>query len=145
MKLENYTTIDNEKLRSMIRFCVPSGISNYDMTFKNSKNGGICGRAYWNGCSLHKNNNQLIVIRIGTSKYPRMCHIYGHRGYLPYLLLDQDEDLVGVIAHELRHLWQHKHRKGYRVWGARGVFSERDADAYCINKIRAWRKSNGKN
>lgn len=30
--------------------------------------------------------------------------------------------------------------KGRRVWGARGQFSERDADAYAIRTLRAWRR-----
>ncbi len=46
-----------------------------------------------------------------------------------------------VTAHELRHLWQAQHPKGWRVWGSRGQYSERDADAYAIRMLRAWRRS----
>jgi hypothetical protein len=31
-----------------------------------------------------------------------------------------------------------KSEKANRVWGVRGQFSERDADAYAIRKIREW-------
>ena len=33
--------------------------------------------------------------------------------------------------------------RGRRVWGARGQFSERDADAYAIRMLRAWRRRDG--
>lgn len=49
------------------------------------------------------------------------------------------EALVYVLAHELRHQWQAIHPKGWRVWGARGQYSERDADAYAIKMLRNWR------
>lgn len=46
------------------------------------------------------------------------------------------------MAHEARHFWQHKVRKGWRVWGARGRYSEVDAEAYTIRKLREWRRRN---
>lgn len=133
MKFENHTEIDSKKLKEMIRFCKPNGVTNYRIVFKhrNSNGGGISANAW--GCSYR------IVVRIGHSRYPRIVNNCG-KGYIPHLVLDLDEHLVGVIAHELRHLWQSRYRKGHRVWGSRGVFSERDADAYCIRKIREWRK-----
>lgn len=61
-------------------------------------------------------------------------------GYIKCLLLSREEAVVHLAAHELRHLWQKNHtgRRG-KVWGARGRFSERDADAYAIRKTREWR------
>jgi hypothetical protein len=62
-------------------------------------------------------------------------------GYISKLILCREEALVSIAAHELRHLW-HKNHPGKRgkVWGARGKYSERDADAYAIRKQRKWRK-----
>lgn len=143
MKMQNFTPIDSNWLKEVIRFCKPNSVTNFDITFKNTKH-GICGRAYWNGCDYHSTNAPLIVIRIGTivDNYPKRidCNYGKKRGYIPYLAFDQEERIVQVIAHELRHLWQSKVKKGYRVWGARGRFSERDADAYGIRKVREWRQ-----
>lgn len=62
-------------------------------------------------------------------------------GYLPRpTICNQVEALVYVMAHELRHLWQERVPRGRRVWGARGQFSERDADAYALRMLRAWRR-----
>lgn len=134
MKLENNTNIETQKIREFIKFSKPSGVSKFHITFKTS-GWGISGRAY--------TGRNKILISVGKSDYPyvykagRCC-----RGYLSYIVLNQDEDILGIIAHELRHLWQSKHRKGYRVHGSRGVYSERDADAYAIRKIREYRKLN---
>ena len=62
-------------------------------------------------------------------------------GYIDSLILSREEGLVHILAHELRHLWQKNHpKKRGRVWGARGQYSDRDADAYAIRKMREWRK-----
>ena len=64
------------------------------------------------------------------------------KGYLPRpWLADQVEALVYLAAHELRHLWQARVPRGHRVWGSRGQYSERDADAYAIRQLRAWRRA----
>jgi hypothetical protein len=60
-------------------------------------------------------------------------------GYISQLILSREESLISVIAHELRHLWQ-VNRKYGKVWGSRGQFSDRDADYYAINRMRAWRR-----
>jgi hypothetical protein len=62
------------------------------------------------------------------------------KGYIDHLVLSREEGLVYVLAHEFRHFWQWSHRgKRGKIWNARGKFSERDADAYAIKKVRAWR------
>ena len=65
-------------------------------------------------------------------------------GYIDSLILTREEALVHTLAHELRHLWQKNHHKTKRgkVWGARGHYSDRDADAYAIRKMREWRRRN---
>ncbi len=62
-------------------------------------------------------------------------------GYIDALILSREEALVHILAHELRHFW-HKNHPGKRgkIWGARGQYSDRDADAYAIRKMREWRR-----
>jgi hypothetical protein len=60
-------------------------------------------------------------------------------GYIPLLMRSREETLGYVPAHELRHFYQCSHPgKRGKVWGARGRFSDRDADAYAIRKTREW-------
>jgi hypothetical protein len=62
-------------------------------------------------------------------------------GYIDTLLLSREEAFIHVLAHEFRHYWQKTHRtKRGKVWGARGQYSNRDADAYAIRKTREWRR-----
>ncbi len=85
-----------------------------------------------------------------TKKWQTMKHWHNvptgkRNGYLPILLLNRDEDLIHIIAHELRHQWQYrKPFKSQYVYAARRKTSdysyETDCDAYAIKKIREWRR-----
>ena len=67
--------------------------------------------------------------------------VFSNGGYISSIALSREESLVHTLAHELRHYWQMNHPgKRGKIWGARGKFSERDADAYAIRKTREWRR-----
>lgn len=140
MRLNNTTTIPNEIVREIIAFVRPSGISKFDVELRNSA-GSFAGRAYHAGSGYHATASPFVVLRIGH-KFPSAPEKEKRgAGYLPVpWLASRIEALVLLTAHELRHLWQAKHKKGWRVWGARGQFSERDADAYALRKLREWRR-----
>jgi len=143
MRLKNYTNIPTERIREMIKFVRPSGISNFDVRVSNCTS-GYRGKSYSEGSGYHDTADPFIVTSIPKteSMFP---HYEDHSkpGYINTLILSTEEALVHLIAHELRHLWQSKH-KGHRVWGSRGKFSERDADAYAIRMTRKWRRENKK-
>jgi hypothetical protein len=141
MRILNTTRIDSDLVREVIAFCRPAGISNFDVVLKNSRDGWR-GRAYSKGCgSYHSRICPFVVIGVGPSSLPFPSKWKARGGYLTHLELNQEEELVHILAHELRHLWQAKHPKGWRVFGARGKYSERDADAFAIRQVRAWRKA----
>lgn len=80
------------------------------------------------------------IVRV-TERMRRPAKPGPGNGYLPRPALgNQIEAFVYVLAHELRHLWQARVPRGRRVWGARSQFSERDADAYALRMLRAWRR-----
>lgn len=166
MRLKNYTDFQDKKIREIIQFARPNGISNFDVRISNSKTRIFCGCCYYNGAEVHDTADPFIVVRITrnenefpylvqykpqkrnrmeynpkTLKFESVSYSTGSRGYLDHRLLSREEALVHVIAHELRHLWQAKVKKGYRVWGARGQFSERDADAFEIARAKIRNKS----
>jgi hypothetical protein len=90
-------------------------------------------------CSLVKplKRNGLIVSLVkGKNGKDR---IKNGKGYLSMTFLSAEEELVHTLAHEFRHMWQWYYPKRKRVWGARGQYSERDADAYAHRKLREWR------
>ena len=136
MRLKNTSKFNTALCREIIKFTRPPGISNFDIWVKHSK-AGWGGRAYWAGCSLHSTRNPFVVIRVDKN-IPCPVTLCSKNGYLGIRVFTPIELLVLITAHELRHLWQKIHPKGYRVWGARGRFSERDADAYALHKLREW-------
>lgn len=135
MRLKNTSPLPDAIAREILRFVMPPGVTNVRVTITNSRPGGDRGRG-----GGHK-----VLVRLspwlpswklrGYVKWP------SHQGYIgsqPLCCLT--ECAVYLLAHELRHCWQSKVKSGHRVWGSRGKFSERDADAYAINAVRRWRR-----
>jgi hypothetical protein len=138
MKLKNYTRLETNWLRQAVAAVKPSNVTKFDISIKNSSWGNK-GKAYWNGCSYHSTNSPLVTIGLSAkTKYP--YRTTQGKGYIGFTLYTLKEVAVFIIAHELRHLWQAKVKRGWRVWGSKGRFSERDADAYAIHKVREYRR-----
>jgi len=138
MKLRNYTPLDQVWLRSVVAAVKPSNVSKFAISFKNCGSPHHRGRAYWAGCSYHSSSAPLVVVALGKASYPYRTIASG--GYIGFTLYSIAEAAVFITAHELRHLWQAKVKKGWRVWGSKGQFSERDADAYAIKMVRRFRR-----
>lgn len=139
MRVKNYTDIPNETVRAIIRAVRPGGISNFDVRISNTPRTHWRGRAYWAGSGYHDRACPFIVCSIPTADKFRPTWSYGQGAYLRMPIGSRIEALIHIIAHELRHLWQAKHSRGM-VWGSRGRFSERDADAYALRMLRAYRR-----
>lgn len=121
-----------EEVQEVIRFVRPRGISRFTVNVKRARRECASGRAY---CGKRR---PRILFKVGALRFPYVTTSEG--AYLGCTMYTMKEVLVFIIAHELRHLWQMKHPRGYRVWGAKGQYSERDADAYALHKLREWRR-----
>ena len=139
MRLKNSTSMMTEKVREIIRFVRPNGIANFDVKVADCKS-AFKGRAYTQGSGYHATANPFVNVYVGGERHFPMRSWSG-KGYIQSLVLSREEALVHVMAHELRHLWQKRYSRGM-VWGSRGRYSERDADAYAIHKVREWRSAN---
>lgn len=137
MRLKNYTDISTDQIRDLIRGVRPAGISNFDVRVSNGQR--LRGRAYHAGSGYHDRACPFIVCAIPKVWKPRTIEHAPGTGYLPMAVGSRVEALVVLLAHELRHLWQAKHTRG-KVYGARGRFSERDADAYALQMLRRYRR-----
>lgn len=137
-RLRNYTDIPTSLIRTMLAFCQPSNVTGIDVRISNLGGNGYRGRAYPEGSACHDRACPFIIVSVqrGSRVKPRAAH----GGYLPRPPMTREEAVLFVLAHELRHLWQAKVRRGRRVWGSRGVYSERDADAYGLRALRHWRR-----
>lgn len=145
MRLKNYTDIPSDEIRAIIRAVCPPGVNGFDVRISNRTRGkGGRGSAYYAGSGYHDRPCPFIVVAIAkTEQSARVLGINSvklGRGYLQFATGSRRELLVTIIAHELRHLWQSKVKRGRRVYGARGQFSERDADAYALQMLRRYRR-----
>lgn len=143
MRLKNHTDIPTEEIRDLIRAVRPAGISNFDVRISNYAGRRGRGRAYTQGSGYHDRAAPFIVVSIAkTEKLARDLGEWRDGGYLQYALGSRREVLVAILAHELRHLWQGatSGKRNGMVWGARGRFSERDADAYALQMLRRYRR-----
>lgn len=139
MRLKNHTDIPADQIRTIIRAVRPAGISNFDVRVSNLGGKGFRGRAYASGSGYHETADPFVIVSIARTDAGCRVIADGGSGYLPMQIGSRLEALVVVLAHELRHLWQANHQRG-RVWGARGKFSERDADAYALSMLRRFRR-----
>lgn len=130
MRVKNHTNIPLDTVRDVARFVCPPGVSRYRIIIHNTARKTLSGNAR---CS-----DGRVMVKIPTAdRLPAREPFGAYLGYPPHTRI---ESLVIVLAHELRHLWHHRVPRGRRVWGARGQYSERDADAYALRMLRAWRR-----
>lgn len=139
MRLKNHTDIPDATVRSLIQAVRPSGISNFDVRISNYAGRRGRGRAYTRS-SYHDRDCPFVVVSIAkTEQKARDLGQHRKGGYLNYAVGSRLEVLVAILSHELRHLWQAQHTRG-KVWGSKGRFSERDADAYALHMLRRYRR-----
>jgi hypothetical protein len=139
MRLKNYTDIPSDIIREIIRAVKPNGIGKFDVRVSNKSGTHWAGRAYTRGSAFHDTADPFIVCRIARTDHATRGLSSGENGYLRYAVGSRLEALVAILSHELRHLWQANHTRG-KVYGARGRFSERDADAYALGMLRRYRR-----
>jgi hypothetical protein len=135
VKIRNDESVfSNELLREVVRFVRPNGISRFRIEVIRTKRGN-------HAIAYPARRGGVIKVWLNPeTKFPHGTDTPRRGGYLPSWEFSLEEILVHYVAHELRHLWQAAVPRGYRVWGARGRYSERDADAYGIRMTRAWRR-----
>lgn len=137
-RLYNTTPLPPHRLREIIGFVTPSGVSGFRVTVRNRSH------ASFNGTAAIQGSEWWVTLSFGKyAVYPKGPERNPRGGaYLPLpWFASVEEAVVFLAAHELRHLWQARVPRGRRVWGAKGQYSERDADAYAIRKLRAWRRT----
>ena len=139
MRIKNYTNVATSTIREMVRFAVPPGVAGFDVRVNNT-GARFRGRAYAEGNSIHDRPCPFIIVSIGRSERLPPIDVRHRGGYLPMPAMSREEMLLVLLAHELRHLWQGRVKRGRRVYGARGQYSERDADAYALRALRHWRR-----
>lgn len=132
---QNTTDIPSEVIAAIADLVCPAGAARYVLHLTNKPNAvGVSGWAY--------RNSGRVSLCIGTLAGPHVYNAGGNssKGYLHDTACgSRAEAVLFVLAHELRHRFQRAHRQP-RVYGSRGRYSERDADAYALNVLRRYRR-----
>lgn len=138
----NYTDLPDEWTRAVYDAVLPSGLAAHDVAIKNNTSGGGRGRAYTKGSSYHLTARPFVIVSVPKTEKEARVRRRAHGGYLGVVHGSRREAFVYILAHELRHLWQAKAKGRPRgmVYGAKGRFSERDADAYGLQALRKYRR-----
>ena len=143
---KNTTTFDKKHLHNVFKFVKPNNVKSAKVNLYV----GTIKRGIRKGRMHHKDWFNVNKITINVSTNPKQYPVIIHRskkqiekGYLAVgILLNADEALVDVMAHELRHVHQQNRKHKIKVIGKRRQkFSETDADMYAIRMIRKWRNS----
>ena len=130
MRLTNCTDIPNDLIREIIRFVSPATTKN--IRFRIWK----CRQQY-----SGRGGSGEVTIKIAqknTFKFPLVRP--PRKAYIGFTLYSYEEILVYLLAHEIRHCWQSEHKKGWRYYGSKGQYSERDASCYGLHMVREWRR-----
>ena len=142
MKIINKSKYNTKFLTGLIDFI------NKDLNIQVKEIEFKTGRSLFHGSYYYKKNRILVRTNPTNKLYPykvqyerKTINLNYYNGYLDYLLLNHYESLVHVLAHELRHAWQHKNRKNRDKWihNSYGKFSNKDADSFAIKKTRELR------
>ena len=151
MKIENDTNYSKAEIRRFIAMARPPG-TEIDLVIVRNAKPGRGGK----GFAWTYSRKKKIRVTI-PRKHSIMCREIwpARKAYLGMAIGSRDECLLMLLAHELRHLWQGqgtgsrarkvfstekpRPRKGM-VYGARGRFSERDADAWALHRLRQYRR-----
>jgi hypothetical protein len=134
--------------------------SESDNEFKDDKyDGSYIPGIYWkngDGLTIIEKPIISIILPDRNTSFPLYCNSDTKKGYLAILYLSIEEQLVHLIAHELRHHWQYftgfSNRKTVKIKMMMSSSSskdkakevelkeDKDADTYAIRQVRLWRK-----
>lgn len=141
MRLYNETDLPADVIRAAVRAVRPPGIGGFDLRVTWGPGSGS-GRAYAEGAGFRERACPYVVVRLPRTEAAARKRWRAKGAYLEIVVGSRLEALVALLAHELRHIWQARHSRG-RVFGARGRYSERDADAYALQRLRLRRYRRG--
>lgn len=128
----NTTNVPDAVIEAMIAACTPPGTKPHPVHIRTAST------SY--GASGTYTHHKRVSVTLGSIDRRYVQDGRDGAGYLSGIVIgSRGESLLFVLAHELRHAWQSSHLQG-KVWGSRGRYSERDADAWALHMLRRARR-----
>jgi hypothetical protein len=137
VQIINESDIPASKLERIVKFYKLRNLPEVSLHIRHSKE---CYYAYF------LKEESKIVIGVGSGNhFPTKINrkeADKQNGYASgFYLFSQEEALVYLIGHELRHSWQKGNRYAKRKGRFKGVYSEADAEIFAIQKLNKWREA----
>lgn len=137
MKIGNKTDIPNWLVRGIIYHCqVPKSVlAKTIFMIVNNGRSDIQGSATRDGRS--------VIVRIAPTDFNELFWLPVNWKEMDYIeIYNRLELLIYCMAHELRHVWQHRQIDRSQYYPkARGKYSEVDAECWALNRVRLWRRT----
>lgn len=128
----NSTEIPSQLAEKIAALVAPEGTGRYTLSLRNRDRDSVSGR--------YLTRKHDVLINVPAVEVSYVARPREGKGYLHgYALGSRAEAFVFVLAHELRHRWQAGHLSP-KVYGSKGRYSERDADAYALSVLRKMRR-----
>lgn len=140
----NKTKVSTAKLKSIISFVKPKNTIIPPIRVRRVKSVVFYGAYYY-----PTGKKRRIYASVGQhTNFPYFVEREASELRMGYLgnfwLKNQEEALVYLLAHELRHSFQEQNPKAERLGSKyrNRLFSETDCDTYAILQLERWRKKN---
>lgn len=142
LRLKNTTDVPTPLVKDILKFVTPENIKPVEFTVTVT-NASYSLRGRYMGYRQPR-----VLARVAKRFKPHRIALYqdAQNKGKKLAVTSKVEALVYILAHEMRHLWQHhgsvQHSSfptGYAK-NARGRFSEVDTESYAVNRLRAWRR-----
>lgn len=128
----NTTNVPDAVIEAMIVACTPPGTKPHPVCIRTRNT------SY--GASGLYTHHKRVSVTLGSIARRYKTKTNPSKGYIAGIAIgSRGEALLFVLAHELRHAWQSSHLQG-KVYGSRGRYSERDADAWGLRMVRRARR-----
>lgn len=144
-RIDGFPGLDAKMTKKVLKYVTPVGLPPFDLAVYSISN----EEALSPSCKVEFVSSRAMIevyTPEGGWDWKRPLTIHNNsNGHFPVKVFSFYESLVYLIAHGVRHVWQSKHCRGRRVWGAKGQFSDRDACAYGLHMLRCWRRGDERN
>jgi len=148
-ELSNKTSLDTDYLNDILDFCTPPIKERFLVVIKWGSN--FNGTAFLKGDKRIKTDPRTPCCRLVLPEWRYKNKIWkkpvkfcGEEDYLGVTVNNFEEGLIYLASHETRHVWQYYNPKETKMYGAKTLYSETDADAYAVMKIQEWTSNDTK-
>jgi hypothetical protein len=135
--INNESNIPTGKIDKIVKFCKLRNLGDTIIHIRNSKK---CYYAYF-----QKDRRRIVIGIGGGHHFPQKIYRNQqdiNQGYASgFYLFSQEEALVYLLNHEMRHSWQKNNRFAKRKGRLKSIYSETDAEIFAIQQLNKWREA----